>query len=327
MTAAQDGRHMGSIPRDARVYVAGHNGLVGGAILRRLQAEGFTNVVTRSSRELDLRDQAAVQAFFAQERPEFVILAAAKVGGILANSTYPAQFLYDNLMIAANVINAAHESGVRKLLNLGSSCIYPRMAPQPLKEEYLLTGPLEETNRAYAVAKIAAIELCDHYRTQYGSDFISGMPTNLYGPGDNFDLKGSHVLPALMRKMVEAKEAGAATVEIWGSGTPLREFLYVDDLADACLFLMEHVSEPGPINVGTGVDLTIRELAELIAEVVGFTGELAFDASKPDGTPRKLMDVSRLAGLGWSASTDLRTGVQQTYDWFLREREAGNIRG
>lgn len=317
----------GPLPRDARVYVAGHNGLVGGAVLRRLQAEGFTNVITRSSRELDLRDQAAVRAFFTQERPEFVFLAAAKVGGILANSTYPAQFLYDNLMIAANVVNAAHESGVRKLLNLGSSCIYPRMAPQPLREEALLTGPLEETNRAYAVAKIAAIELCDHYRTQYGSDFISGMPTNLYGPGDNFDLKGSHVLPALMRKMVEAKEAGAATVEVWGSGTPLREFLFVEDLADACLFLMENVSEPGPINVGTGVDLTIRELAELIADVVGFTGELVFDASKPDGTPRKLMDVSRLAGLGWSARTDLRTGVQQTYDWFLQERTAGNIRG
>ncbi|WP_144012258.1 GDP-L-fucose synthase [Deinococcus sp. LM3] len=317
----------GPLPRDARVYVAGHNGLVGGAVLRRLQAEGFTNAITRSSRELDLRDQAAVRAFFAQERPEFVFLAAAKVGGILANSTYPAQFLYDNLMIAANVIDAAHGSGVRKLLNLGSSCIYPRLAPQPLREEALLTGPLEETNRAYAVAKIAAIELCDHYRTQYGSDFISGMPTNLYGPGDNFDLKGSHVLPALMRKMVEAKEAGAATVEVWGSGTPLREFLFVEDLADACLFLMEHVSEPGPINVGTGVDLTIRELAELIADVVGFTGELVFDASKPDGTPRKLMDVSRLAGLGWSARTDLRTGVQQTYDWFLQERAAGNIRG
>ncbi|OWL98628.1 GDP-fucose synthetase [Deinococcus indicus] len=315
------------MPRDARVYVAGHNGLVGGAVLRRLQAEGFTNVITRASRELDLRDQAAVRAFFAQERPEFVFLAAAKVGGILANSTYPAQFLYDNLMIAANVINAAHESGVRKLLNLGSSCIYPRLAPQPLREEALLTGPLEETNRAYAVAKIAAIELCDHYRTQYGSDFISGMPTNLYGPGDNFDLKGSHVLPALMRKMVEAKEAGAATVEVWGSGTPLREFLFVEDLADACLFLMEQVSEPGPINVGTGVDLTIRELAELIAEVVGFTGELVFDASKPDGTPRKLMDVSRLAGLGWSARTDLHSGVSQTYDWFLQERAAGNIRG
>ncbi|MGM9320551.1 GDP-L-fucose synthase family protein [Deinococcus aquaticus] len=329
MTGGQDlsAGHTGPIPRDARVYLAGHNGLVGGAILRRLQAEGFTNVVTRSSRELDLRNQAAVRAFFAQERPEFVILAAAKVGGILANSTYPAQFLYDNLMIAANVINAAHEQGVRKLLNLGSSCIYPRMAPQPLREEALLTGPLEETNRAYAVAKIAAIELCDHYRMQYGSDFISGMPTNLYGPGDNFDLKGSHVLPALMRKMVEAKEAGAATVEIWGSGTPLREFLYVEDLAQACLFLMEHVSEAGPINVGTGVDLTIRDLAELIADVVGFTGELVFDASKPDGTPRKLMDVSRLAGLGWKATTDLRSGVQQTYDWFLRERAAGNIRG
>lgn len=314
------------LPRDARIYVAGHRGLVGGAIMRRLQQEGFEHLITRTSAELDLRDQAAVQAFFAEEKPDYVFLAAAKVGGILANSTYPAQFLYDNLMIATNVINAAHESGVRKLLNLGSSCIYPRLAPQPLREGYLLTGPLEETNRAYAVAKIAAIELCDHYRTQYGSDFISGMPTNLYGPGDNFDLKGSHVLPALMRKMVEAKEAGAAQVEVWGSGTPLREFLYVDDLADACLYLMERVSEPGPINIGTGEDLTIRELATLIADVVGFEGELVFDASKPDGTPRKLMDVSRLAGLGWTASTDLRRGVEQTYAWFLKERASGSIR-
>lgn len=314
------------LPRDARIYVAGHRGLVGGAIMRRLQAEGFGHLLTRTSAELDLRDQAAVRAFFAEEQPDYVFLAAAKVGGILANSTYPAQFLYDNLMIAMNVINAAHESGVRKLLNLGSSCIYPRLAPQPLKEEYLLTGPLEETNRAYAVAKIAAIELCDHYRTQYGADFISGMPTNLYGPGDNFDLKGSHVLPALMRKMVEAKEAGAAQVEVWGSGTPLREFLYVDDLADACLYLMERVSEPGPINIGTGEDLTIRDLAILIADVVGFEGALVFDASKPDGTPRKLMDVSRLASLGWTASTDLRRGVEQTYAWFLKERMAGSIR-
>jgi GDP-L-fucose synthase len=310
-------RPHGPLPRHARVYVAGHNGLVGGAIVRLLEAKGFTDLITRSSQELDLRNQAAVRLFFEHERPEFVILAAAKVGGILANSSYPAQFLYDNLMIAANVIHAAHETGVRKLLNLGSSCIYPRLAPQPLKEEYLLTGPLEETNRAYAVAKIAAIELCDHYRTQYGSDFISGMPTNLYGPGDNFDLKGSHVLPALLRKMIEAKDAGAAQVEVWGSGTPLREFLYVDDLADACLFMLEHVSTRGPINVGTGVDLTIRELAELIADVVGFEGPLVFDASKPDGTPRKLMDVSRLSTLGWSARTDLRTGIEQTLQWYL----------
>ncbi|GHF35861.1 GDP-L-fucose synthase [Deinococcus metalli] len=312
---------MPAMQPESRIYVAGHRGLVGGAILRRLHAEGYTNVITRGSRDLDLRDQAAVRAFFAAEQPEFVFLAAAKVGGILANSTYPAQFLYDNMMIAANVINAAHEHGVTKLLNLGSSCIYPRLAPQPLKEDYLLTGPLEDTNRAYAVAKIAAIELCDSYRTQYGSDFISGMPTNLYGPGDNFDLKGSHVLPALLRKMVDAKEAGAKTVEVWGSGTPLREFLYVDDLADACVFLMEQVSEPGPINIGTGTDLTIRDLAHEIADVVGFTGDLAFDASKPDGTPRKLMDVSRLAGLGWTARTTLRDGLEKTYAWYLANRE------
>jgi GDP-L-fucose synthase len=312
---------MPALQADARIYVAGHRGLVGGAILRRLQAAGHTHVITRSSRELDLRDQVAVRQFFAAARPEYVFLAAAKVGGILANSTYPAQFLYDNLMIAANVIHAAQEHGVTKLLNLGSSCIYPRLAPQPLREEYLLTGPLEETNRAYAVAKIAAIELCDSYRTQYGSDFISGMPTNLYGPGDNFDLQGSHVLPALLRKMVDAREAGAPTVEVWGSGTPLREFLYVDDLADACLFLMEHVSAPGPINIGTGVDLTIRELAQEIADVVGYTGDLAFDASKPDGTPRKLMDVSRLAGLGWTARTSLREGLEKTHAWYLAHRE------
>lgn len=307
------------LPKDARIYVAGHRGLVGSAIVRRLEQDGFTNIITRRSQELDLRDQAAVNEFFQTEKPEYVFLAAAKVGGILANSTYPAQFLYDNLMIATNVINAAHQNGVKKLLNLGSSCIYPRLAPQPLKEEYLLTGPLEETNRAYAVAKIAAIELCDHYRTQYGADFISGMPTNLYGPGDNFDLKNSHVLPALMRKMIEAKEGNAPTVEIWGSGTPLREFLYVDDLADACLFLMQNVSEPGPINIGTGTDLSIRDLADLIAQVVGYKGELAFDATKPDGTPRKLMDVSRLAELGWTARTDLKTGIEKTLVWYREQ--------
>ena len=315
----------GPLPRDARVYVAGHLGLVGGAVLRRLQESGFTNLITRSSRELDLRNQAAVQSFFAEAQPEYVVLAAAKVGGILANSTYPAQFLYDNLMIATNVIHAAHQHGVRKLLNLGSSCIYPRLAPQPLKEEYLLTGPLEETNRAYAVAKIAAIELCDHYRTQYSDDFISAMPTNLYGPGDNFDLQSSHVMPALMRKMVEAKEKGLAVVEVWGSGTPLREFLHVNDLADACLFLLENVSRPGPINVGTGEDLSIRSLAELIAQQVGYQGELVFDATKPDGTPRKLMDVSLLRSLGWSARIPLLQGVQQTLDWYLqylREQQA-----
>ncbi len=308
--------------KDAIIYLAGHRGLVGSAIGRRLTKEGYRNIVTRTSRELDLRDQGAVNAFFDAERPQYVILAAAKVGGILANSTYPAEFLYDNLAIAANVINASHKTGVRKLLNLGSSCIYPRMAPQPLKEEYLLTGPLESTNRAYAVAKIAAIELCDQYRAQYGCDFISAMPTNLYGPGDNFDLKGSHVLPALLRKMIEAKEAGAESVEVWGSGRPLREFLYSDDLADACLFLIDHVSEPGPINVGSGTDLSIQDLAMLIRDVVGYEGKLKFDATKPDGTPRKLMDVGRLTNLGWRATTDLRTGIQQTYAWFMENRKA-----
>lgn len=312
--------------KDAKIYIAGHRGLVGGALLRRLQDDDYTNIVTRTSHELDLRNQQAVHEFFKSEQPEYVFLAAAKVGGILANSTYPAQFLYDNLMIAANIINSSHDFGVRKLLNLGSSCIYPRLAPQPLKEEYLLTGPLEETNRAYAVAKIAAIELCDHYRTQYSSDFISAMPTNLYGPGDNFDLQGSHVLPALIRKMADAKDQGAPTVEIWGSGLPLREFLYVDDLADACLFLMQHVSEAGPINVGTGQDLTIRELAQTIADVVGYEGRLTFDVSKPDGTPRKLMDVSHLASLGWSARIGLRDGIERTYAWYLSERKSGRIR-
>ena len=315
------------LDRAASIYVAGHRGLVGGAVVKRLESEGFSNIITRRSRDLDLRDQSAVSAFFTAEQPQYVILAAAKVGGILANSTYPAQFLYDNLMIGANVINAAHQHGTRKLLNLGSSCIYPRLAAQPLQESALLTGPLEETNRAYAVAKIAAIELCDSYRKEYGDDFISAMPTNLYGPGDNFELKGSHVLPALLRKMLEAKEKGQPQVEVWGSGTPLREFLYVDDLADACLFLLENVSESGPINVGSGTDLSIRELAELIGEIVGYQGELAFDASKPDGTPRKLMDVSKLRGLGWQATTPLRQGIEQTLAWYLREREAGQVRG
>ena len=308
--------HLAPVPLQSNIYVAGHRGLVGGAIARRLCEEGFSNLVTRSSAELDLRDQSAVQAFFEAERPEYVFLAAAKVGGILANSTQPASFLYDNLAIATNVIHASHLCGVRKLLNLGSSCIYPRLAPQPLREEYLLSGPLEETNRAYAVAKIAAIELCDSYRTQYGSDFISAMPTNLYGPGDNFDLSSSHVLPALLRKMIEAKASSAPHVEIWGSGNPLREFLYADDMAEACLFLMRSFSEPGPINVGTGEDISIRDLALLIRDVVGYQGELSFDASKPDGTPRKLLDVSRLRQAGWQAKTGLRQGIEKTYAWF-----------
>ena len=309
------------LERDAKIYLAGHRGLVGGALLRQLEKQGFTNVVTRTSGELDLRDQSAVNAFFQTEKPVYVLLAAARVGGILANSTYPAQFIYDNLMIAANVIEASHQVGVRKLLNLGSSCIYPKMAPQPLEESALLTGPLEETNRAYAIAKIAAIEICDSYRVQYGDDFISAMPTNLYGPFDNFDLNNSHVLPAMMRKMHEAKIANAPTVEIWGSGTPLREFLHSQDLAQACLFLMENFSAPGPINVGFGEDISIKDLAMLIREVVGFEGELCFDTSKPDGTPRKLMDVSRIHELGWKAQLGLDEGVRQTYMWFLQNVE------
>ncbi|RYG61062.1 GDP-L-fucose synthase [bacterium] len=304
--------------RNAKIYVAGHRGLVGGALIRRLEREGFDNLLTATSKELDLRDQNATFAFFEKEQPEYVILAAAKVGGILANSTYPAQFIYENMMIAANVIEASHRFGVKKLLNLGSSCIYPKLAPQPLREEYLLTGPLEETNRAYAVAKIAAIELCDHYRTQYGSDFISGMPTNLYGPYDNFDLKNSHVLPAMLRKTHDAKIAGAPSVEIWGTGSPLREFLHSDDLADACFFLLENYSAPGPINIGTGVDLSIRDLAFLVKDIVGFEGEIVFNTDKPDGTPRKLMDVSKLAEAGWSAKISLREGITDTYQWFLK---------
>lgn len=317
------------LPKNARIYVAGHRGMVGSAILRRLSADGFTNLVTRGSRELDLRDQAQVNAFFAAEKPDYVFLAAAKVGGILANATYPADFLFDNLAIAQNVIHAAFRTGVKKLLNLGSSCIYPRLAPQPLSEDALLTGPLEPTNRAYAVAKIAAIELCDSYRTQHGCDFISAMPTNLYGPGDNFDLQKAHVMPALMRKMVEAKEAGLPSVEIWGTGSPLREFLYVEDLADAALFLMERFSAPGPINVGTGVDLTIKALAELIREVVGYQGELSWNTEKPDGTPRKLLDVSRLTALGWSAKVPLREGLERTLKWYLatpREERRTEVR-
>ncbi len=309
---------------DRRIYLAGHRGLVGGAIYRKLQTLGYTQVLTRTHSELDLTDQKAVQEFFATQQPEYVILAAARVGGILANSTYPAQFLYDNLMIAANVIHSAYSHGVKKLLNLGSSCIYPRLAPQPLQEEYLLTGPLEPTNRAYAVAKIAAIELCDHYRTQYGVNFISAMPTNLYGPGDNFDLQKSHVLPALLRKMLEAKESNAEKVVVWGSGSPLREFLYVEDLADACLFLLNHYNQPGPINVGTGVDLSIKDLALLIRQIVGYEGELVFDSSKPDGTPRKLMDVSRLTQAGWTAQVSLEDGIRQTLAWYLAHRSQFN---
>ncbi|HEV9038117.1 MAG TPA: GDP-L-fucose synthase [Puia sp.] len=297
-----------------KIYIAGHRGMVGSAISRRLQKEGFTNIVTRTSAELDLRDQAAVREFFAEETPDHVFLAAAKVGGIMANNTYRAEFLYDNLLIESNIIDAAYRNGVRKLLFLGSSCIYPKMAPQPLKEEYLLTGTLEDTNEPYAIAKIAGIKLCDAYRSQYGCNFISVMPTNLYGPNDNYDLTTSHVLPALVRKFHEAKLNSAPFVTIWGSGKPRREFLHADDLADACYFLMQGYDEPGLVNIGTGEDLEIGELAALIGRIVGYTGEIRHDTSKPDGTPRKLMDVSKLNGLGWKASISLEEGLRRVYE-------------
>lgn len=304
--------------KGSKIYVAGHRGLVGSAILRKLRAEGYTNLVTRTRQELDLRDQAAVNRFFEEERPEYVFLAAAKVGGILANSTYPADFIRDNLLIQTHVIDAAYRYGVKKLLFLGSSCIYPKHAPQPMKEEHLLTGPLEPTNEAYAVAKIAGIKMCQAYRRQYGFNAISLMPTNLYGPGDNFDLQTSHVLPALIRKFHEAKVSGEREVVVWGTGTPRREFLHVDDLADAALFLMERYDSEEIINVGVGEDLSIRELAELVAEVVGYRGEITFDTSKPDGMPRKLLDVSRLFALGWRPKIPLRDGIRQTYEWFVQ---------
>lgn len=305
------------LARDAVVYVAGHGGLVGSAIVRHLRAEGFTRVVGARSSELDLRDRAATRAFFEQERPAIVIDAAARVGGILANSTRPVDFLSDNLRMQLNLIDTAHEFDVERLLFLGSSCIYPKFAPQPIAESSLLTGALEETNDAYAIAKIAGITQVDSYRKQYGHRWISAMPTNLYGPGDNFDLQSSHVMPALMRKFHEARVEGHDEVTVWGTGTPRREFLHVDDLAAACLFLLEHYDSPGPINVGTGEDLEIRELATLVAEVTGFTGRTVFDTSKPDGTPRKLLDVSRLTGFGWKPSIALPDGVASTYRWFV----------
>ncbi|MEM9120786.1 MAG: GDP-L-fucose synthase [Cyanobacteria bacterium P01_F01_bin.56] len=301
----------------AKIFVAGHNGLVGSAIMRTLQAQGYTNLLTRASKELDLREQAAVEAFFATERPDYVFLAAAKVGGIQANNTYRGEFLYDNLMIEANVIHSAYRHQVQKLLFLGSSCIYPKLCPQPMREEALLTGFLEPTNEPYAIAKIAGLKLCENYCRQYGVNFISAMPTNLYGINDNFDLANSHVLPALMRKFHEAKSNGDSAVTVWGTGEPLREFLYVDDLADALVFLMEKYDRPEFINVGTGEEISIKELALTIQAVVGFEGELVFDTTKPNGTPRKLMDVSRLKDLGWQAKTDLKTGIEQTYAWYL----------
>jgi GDP-L-fucose synthase len=320
---------MPSIDRNARVYVAGHRGLVGAALVRHLGAAGFTNILTATREELDLRDQSAVSAWFAAHRPDYVFLVAGTVGGILANSTRPAEFIYDNMMIHGTVVHSAHEVDVTKLLYLGSSCIYPRDADQPIEEDELLTGPLEATNEWYAVAKIAGIKLCQAYRRQYGCDFISAMPTNLYGPGDNFDLTSSHVLPALMRKFHDAKVGAAAgepnQVEVWGTGSAFREFLHVDDLADACLFLMEHYSEESHINVGTGVDLSIRELAETIRDVVNPDAELVWDASKPDGTPRKLLDVTRLRGLGWEPTIELRDGLASTYDWFLDQTELRGV--
>lgn len=303
-----------------KIYIAGHRGMVGSAIHRNLLAKGFNQIITRSSKELDLRVQADVNAFFEAEKPDYVFLAAAKVGGIHANNTYRAEFIYDNLIMEANIIHAAWKYGVKKLMFLGSSCIYPKMAPQPLKEEYLLTGLLEPTNEPYAIAKIAGIKLCESYRHQYGSNFISVMPTNLYGIGDNYDLNNSHVLPALIRKMHEAKVNQAAEVVVWGSGTPLREFLYADDLAEACTFLMEQYNGEQLVNIGTGTDLSIGDLARLIKDIVGFEGTIVFDSSKPDGTPRKLMDVSKLHGLGWKHKTELSEGIRLAYQDFLNKQ-------
>jgi len=297
-----------------KIYVAGHNGMVGSAIVRKLKAEGFTNIITRSSKELDLRDQQAVSAFFAEEKPEYVFLAAAKVGGILANNIYRADFLYENLMIQNNVIHSAYLNEVTKLMFLGSSCIYPKLAPQPLKEDYLLTGELEPTNEPYAIAKIAGIKLCDAYRSQYNCNYISVMPTNLYGPNDNYDLNNSHVLPALIRKVITAKNNKEASVTIWGTGTPKREFLYVDDLAEACFYLMQTYNEPGLVNIGVGEDVSILELAQLVVKVVGFEGEIVTDTTKPDGTPRKLMDVGKLHAQGWKAKVSLEEGITKVYN-------------
>ncbi len=303
--------------RAAKIYVAGHRGMVGSAIVRALRVAGHSAIVTRSSAELDLRDGTATRAFLAAEQPAYVVMAAARVGGIKANSTEPYDFLYDNLAMAANVIDGSRRAGVRKLLFLGSSCIYPKLAPQPIREESLLTGPLEVTNEAYAIAKIAGIKLCDHARAQYGSDFISAMPCNLYGTGDNFSLENSHVLPAIIRKMHEAKLRGDTSLRLWGTGTPLREFLHADDLAEACVLLLERYSQAGHINVGSGEELSIRQLADQIAQVVGFTGRIEFDPSMPDGTPRKLMDVSRIRALGWKPRLALPEGIRSAYAWYL----------
>jgi GDP-L-fucose synthase len=301
----------------AKIYVAGHRGMVGSAIIRNLRGKGYANIVTRAHKELDLLDQQAVVSFIEQEKPDYIFIAAAKVGGIQANNIYRGQFIYENLVIESNLIHAAHLAGVKRLCFLGSSCIYPRDCPQPIKEEYLLTGPLEQTNEPYAIAKIAGIKLCENYNRQYGTQYVSAMPTNLYGPNDNYDLNNSHVLPALIRKAHEAKLRGDRELVVWGTGKPMREFLYVDDMADACVFLMESGVTDGLFNVGTGADVTIRELAESVMSVVGFKGEIVFDSTKPDGTPRKLLDVGRMRALGWQAGTPLREGIERAYQDFL----------
>lgn len=307
--------------KDAKIYIAGHRGLVGSAIHRKLMKDGYTNLVVRTSKELDLRDKGQVDSFFKEEKPEFVFVAAAKVGGIVANNEFPADFIRDNLMIQTNVIDASYRNQVEKLLFLGSTCIYPKLAPQPLKEEYLLTGPLEPTNDAYALAKIAGIKMCQSYNKQYGTNYISAMPTNLYGENDNFDLQSSHVMPALIRKFHEAKLSNQSSVEVWGTGTPKREFLYSDDLADACVYLMNHYNEDDIINIGVGEDVSIKELAETVQRVVGFEGELKFDTTKPDGTPRKLVDTTKINQLGWTAKVELEDGIRKAYDWFLNNTD------
>ncbi len=306
-----------SLEKQAKIYVAGHRGMVGSAIVRKLQKEGYTNLVLKTSAELDLRDQVKVADFFAAEKPDYVFLAAAKVGGIVANNTYRADFLYENLAIQNNIIHSSFVNKVKKLQFLGSSCIYPKLAPQPLKESYLLSGYLEETNEPYAIAKIAGIKMCEAYRAQYGCDFISVMPTNLYGPNDNYDLENSHVLPAMIRKFHEAKERGDASMTLWGTGSPMREFLHADDLAEACVYLMETYSDSELVNIGTGIDVTIKELAETVKEIVGFTGSIQWDTSRPDGTPRKLMDVSKLHSLGWKHKIELKEGIALAYQDFL----------
>ncbi len=313
------------LDKGAKIFVAGHRGMVGSAIVRRLKKEGYLNLVVRSRNELDLNDQAAVQKFFDLERPDYVFLAAAKVGGILANNTYPADFIRDNLLIQANIIHSSYQTKVNKLLFLGSSCIYPKYAPQPMKEEYLLDGKLEPTNEPYAIAKIAGIKMCQAYNRQYGTNFISVMPTNLYGPNDNFDLASSHVVPALIRKFVEAKENSSPSVTVWGSGTPRRELLHVDDLADACLFLMENYNDSEIINIGVGEDVSIKELALLIKSVTSYDGDLAFDATKPDGTPRKLLDVTKLAQRGWKARIPLAEGLREVVDWYMKSQRTQSV--